>query len=46
MSEMAAKFLMLSRQGQGILAKPSSKTLVESLCEKYISGCDHLLQLK
>jgi len=31
-------------QGQGILARPSSKTLVESLYDKYISGCHHLHQ--
>jgi len=43
---MAAKFLMLLQKGQGILAKPSSKTLVESLCEKYVSLYDHLRQLK
>ena len=34
---MATKFLMLLWQGQGILARPSTKTLVE-LHEKYISG--------
>jgi len=50
---MAAKFLMLLQQGQatpssktGILARPSSKTLVESLYEKYSSGDDHMHQLK
>ena len=42
---MAAKFLMLLRQGQGILGRPSSKTLGESY-EKYISGYHHLHQLK
>jgi len=43
---MVAKFLMLLRQGQGILARPSSKTLVESLYEKYIAVYHHLHQLK
>jgi len=46
MSEIATKFLMLLQQGQVILARPSSKTLVESLYEKHISGYDHLHQLK
>ena len=46
MSEMVAKLLMLLLQGQGILARPSSKTLVESLYEKYISVCHHLHHLK
>jgi len=32
-----SKFLMLLWQGQGILARPSSKTLAECLYEKYIS---------
>jgi len=35
---MAAKVFMPLRQGQGILTRPSSKTLVELLYEKYISG--------
>jgi len=50
---MATKFLMLLQQGQArplsktdILARPSSKTLVKSLYEKYISGDDHLHHLK
>ena len=38
---MTAKFLLLLRHGQIILARPSSKTLVESLYEKYISGYHH-----
>jgi len=38
---MATKFLMLLWQGQGVLARPSSKTLVESLYEKHISGYHH-----
>jgi len=38
MSEMAVKFLMLLWQGQLILARPSSKTSVESLYEKYIQA--------
>ena len=38
MSEMAATFLMLLWQGQGILVRPSSKTLVESLYEKHIQA--------
>jgi len=46
MSEIAVKFLMLLQQGQGILVRTSTKTLVESLYEKYISGYDHLHQLK
>jgi len=37
---------LLLQQGQVILARPSSKTLVESLYEKHISGYDHLHQLK
>jgi len=44
---------MLSQQGQarpssetGILVKPSFKTMVELLCEKYILGDDHLHHLK
>ena len=42
MSEMAAKFSMFFWQSQGVLARPSFKTLVESLYQKYILGYNHL----
>jgi len=45
MSGMAAKFLMILWQGQGIQERLSSKTLTESLYEKYISDYHHFQYL-
>ena len=39
---MAVKFLMLFAKVRVFWQEPSSKTLVESLNEKYISGYHHL----
>ena len=39
---MVAMFLMLLWQGRGILVRPSSKTLAESLYQKDVSGYHHL----
>ena len=38
---MAAKFLIILWQGQGILARASSKLLEESLYQKYILSYHH-----
>ena len=39
---MAVELLMLLWKDQGILARPSTKILAESLYEKYLSDYHHL----